>query len=81
LGCLSTTVPQEQNFGAEFDELSSSDVPLKIKSMMLYERVERLAFQVSGAMLFFSPYLSQSGITHSSTNFSTGHTHTRVHYH
>lgn len=45
----SQAVSQEQNFGAELNALSSSDVPLKIKSMMLYERVERLAFQVAGA--------------------------------
>lgn len=44
-------VSQEQDFTAEFTELSSSDVPLKIKSMMLYERVENLAFQVAGAIL------------------------------
>jgi hypothetical protein len=47
----SQAVSQEQNFGAELNALSSSDVPLKIKSMMLYERVERLAFQVAGATL------------------------------
>lgn len=32
----------------ELDELSKSDVPLKIKSMLLYEKVERLAFKVTG---------------------------------